>query len=204
MKHTVSTQNRITARGSLLFMTWWRHQMETFSASLALCAGNSPVPVNSSHKGQWRGALMFTLICVWINGWVNNHEAGDLRRYRVHYDVIVMRCVFLTFTWLVSAWLWREVPSAILAEPLLSDCVTVFCLRQCKSRHLKFVKFWNDTCYFQTNWISFILNWSVRFDVVSDAGRTCCCCSFLLLTVSPSDWRTSLKTKLEVSVRQQI
>ena len=49
-----------------------------------------PVPVNSPHKGEWRGALMFSLICVWINGWVNNREAGDLRRYRGHYDVIVM------------------------------------------------------------------------------------------------------------------
>ena len=48
-------------------------------------------PVNSPHKGQWRGALMFTLICARINGWVNNREAGDLRRYRTHYDVIVMR-----------------------------------------------------------------------------------------------------------------
>ena len=47
-------------------------------------------PVNSPHKGQWRGALMFSLICVWINGWVNNREAGDLRRYRGHYDVTVM------------------------------------------------------------------------------------------------------------------
>ena len=47
-------------------------------------------PVNSPHKGQWRGALMFSLICVWINGWVNNREAGDLRRYRAHYDVTVM------------------------------------------------------------------------------------------------------------------
>ena len=47
-------------------------------------------PVNSPHKGQWRGALMFTLICARINGWVNNREAGDLRRYRTHYDVIVM------------------------------------------------------------------------------------------------------------------
>ena len=46
--------------------------------------------VNSPHKGQWRGALMFSLICVWINGWVNNREAGDLRRYRAHYDVTVM------------------------------------------------------------------------------------------------------------------
>ena len=40
-------------------ISWWRHQMETFSALLAICAGNSPVPVNSPHKGLWRGALMF-------------------------------------------------------------------------------------------------------------------------------------------------
>ena len=57
--------------------TWWRHQMEAFSALLALCAGNSPVPVNSPYKGQWRGALMFSLICAWINDWVINREAGD-------------------------------------------------------------------------------------------------------------------------------
>ena len=47
-------------------------------------------PVNSPHKGQWRGALMFTLICARIKGWVNNREAGDLRRYRGYYDVTVM------------------------------------------------------------------------------------------------------------------
>ena len=44
--------------------SWWRHEMEIFSALLALCTGNSPVTVNSPHKGQWRGALMFSLICV--------------------------------------------------------------------------------------------------------------------------------------------
>ena len=33
---------------------------------------------------------MFSLICVWINDWVNNGEAGDLRRYRAYYDAIVM------------------------------------------------------------------------------------------------------------------
>ena len=48
-------------------------------------------PVNSPYKGQWRGALMFSLICVWINIWINNRVAGDLRRYRAHYDVIVMK-----------------------------------------------------------------------------------------------------------------
>ena len=45
-------------------------------------------PVNSPHKGQWGGALMFSLICAWIHDWVNNREAGDLRRHRAHYDVI--------------------------------------------------------------------------------------------------------------------
>ena len=52
-----------------------------FSASL----------VNSPQKDQWRGALIFSLICDWINSWVNNSEAGDFRRHRAHYDAIVMR-----------------------------------------------------------------------------------------------------------------
>ena len=38
-------------------------------------------PVNSPHKGPWCGALMFSLNCVWINGWVNNRQAGDLWRH---------------------------------------------------------------------------------------------------------------------------
>ena len=71
--------------------SWWRHQMETFSALLAICAGNSSVSGGfPTHKGQWRGALMFSLICAWINGWVNAGEAGNLRRHHTHYDVIVM------------------------------------------------------------------------------------------------------------------
>ena len=59
-----------------------------FSALLASWSRNSPV--NSPHKGQWCGALMFCLICAWINAWVNSREAGDLRCHRAHYDVIVM------------------------------------------------------------------------------------------------------------------
>ena len=46
--------------------------------------------VSSRHRGQWRDGLVFSLICVWINGWVNNREAGDLRRHRAHHDVTVM------------------------------------------------------------------------------------------------------------------
>ena len=48
--------------------------------------------IHRSHKDQWRGVLMFSLIC----GWVNNREAGDLIRHRAHYDVIVMRGIVRT------------------------------------------------------------------------------------------------------------
>ena len=83
---------------SFALTPWWRHQMETFSASLAVVWGIHGPPVNSPHKGLWRGSLMFSLVCAWMNGWVNNREAGDLRRYRAHYDVTVM-----SSTWSVSA-----------------------------------------------------------------------------------------------------
>ena len=56
-------------------------------------------PVNSPHKGQWRRALMFSLICARINGWVNNREAGDLRRHQAHCDVIVMDVTSLLTHW---------------------------------------------------------------------------------------------------------
>ena len=46
--------------------------------------------VNSPHKDQWRGALMFSLICAWMNRRVNTRDAGDLRRHRGHYDVTVI------------------------------------------------------------------------------------------------------------------
>ena len=64
----------------------WKH----FPRYWPFVRGIHRSPVNSPHKGQWRGALMFTLICARINDWVNNRKAGDLRRYRTHYDVIVM------------------------------------------------------------------------------------------------------------------
>ena len=64
--------------------------METFSALLAFCAGNSPVIGEFPSQRQWRDPLMFSLICAWINGWVNEGEAGDGRRHRAHYDVTIL------------------------------------------------------------------------------------------------------------------
>ena len=65
-------------------------QLEHFPRHWPFVWGIHRSPVNSPHKGQWRGALMFSLICVWINAWVNDREAGELRRYHAHYDVTVM------------------------------------------------------------------------------------------------------------------
>ena len=67
-------------------MKSWKH----FQHHWPFVQGIHRSPVNSSHKGQWRRALMFSLICAWINDWVNNSKAGDLRCHRAHYDVIVM------------------------------------------------------------------------------------------------------------------
>ena len=70
---------------------WWRHQMETFSRYWPFVRGIHRSPVNSPHKGQWSGALMFSLICAWINGWAKNCNAGDLGRHHAHYDVTIMK-----------------------------------------------------------------------------------------------------------------
>ena len=48
-------------------------------------------PVDSPHKGQWRGVWKLSLISVWTSNWANNGDAGDLRRHQARYDVIVMR-----------------------------------------------------------------------------------------------------------------
>ena len=69
--------------------TIWRHQIEAFPRYWPYVLGTHRWPKNSPHKGQWRGALMFSLICAWMNGWVNNHGAGDWRLHRAHYVVIV-------------------------------------------------------------------------------------------------------------------
>ena len=77
-----------------VMLTVWRHQMETSSTLLVLCAGNSPVTrliprTKASDAELW----CFIISAHWINGWVNNREAGDWRHRRAHHDVIVMRCV---------------------------------------------------------------------------------------------------------------
>ena len=98
----------------------WKH----FPRNWPFVRGIHWSPVNSPHKGQWRGALMFSLICARINDWVNNREAGDLRCHRGHYDVIVMNTCSIHLTSDVWGWdmwchLYVQSTSYIPMLPLL-------------------------------------------------------------------------------------
>ena len=64
----------------------WKH----FPRYWPFVRGIHRSPMKPPHKGQWHGALMFSLICAWTNGWVNNGEADDLRRHRTHYYVMLI------------------------------------------------------------------------------------------------------------------
>ena len=68
----------------------WRHQMQTFSALLALCVGNSPVTSELPSQKPVKRCFDFFYLRLVKNGWLNNRKAGDLRRHCSHYDVIVM------------------------------------------------------------------------------------------------------------------
>ena len=71
--------------------TWWRHQMETYSASLALCAGNSPAPDEFPAKRPVTQSFDVFFDLRPNRRLSKRGEAGDMKRHRAHYDVIVMR-----------------------------------------------------------------------------------------------------------------
>ena len=101
---------------------WWRHHgeiwcyicihsdlIQTISYYWSFVRGIHRSLVNSPHKDQWCGALMFSLIWAWTSGWVNNRDAGDLRRYRANYDVTVMKLLHLI--WRSSTCKWDLSPT---------------------------------------------------------------------------------------------
>ena len=64
---TCSLPTHITIFATINFhavqIIWWRHQMKNFPRYWFLVGGIHRSPMDSPHKGQWRGALMFSLIC---------------------------------------------------------------------------------------------------------------------------------------------
>ena len=88
-------------------------------------------PVKFTHKGQGRWALVFSLICAWINGWVNNREPGDLRGHRVHYDVTVMY--------------WKIIVEGLTKEKLFESLTMCeFKVLSCFKDPIWFYKVWYD------------------------------------------------------------
>ena len=93
--HSIKKTQYLPVRLKMMSFTqhgasWWRHQIEHFPRYWPFLRGIHRSPVNSPHKGQWHGALIFFFICARINGWANNRKAGDLGRHSAHYDASVM------------------------------------------------------------------------------------------------------------------
>ena len=80
---------------SFQYIPWWRHQMEAFSALLAIYAGNSPVTGEfPAQRPVTRNFDVFFDLRL-NKSRANNHETGDLRRHDAHYDVTAMRWPFI-------------------------------------------------------------------------------------------------------------
>ena len=114
----------------------WKH----FLRYWPLMQGIQRLPVNCPHKGQWREALMFSLICAWMNGWVNNRDTGYLRRHRAHYDVTVM----LQGTSLVLGRWWLFFITAPIKQPWrirkmnhINSLITLIHITDKKTKHSK-------------------------------------------------------------------
>ena len=111
--------------------SWWHHKWKHFLRYWPLVRGFHQSPVNSPHRGQWRGALMVSLICTWTNGWVNHRDAGDLKFYRAHYDVTVIFCVVHESKHVQicapfkNSLLWFEVPFNHMLSGILTIAVNV-------------------------------------------------------------------------------
>ena len=102
----------------------WKH----FPRNWPFVRGIHRGPVNSPHKGQWRGALMFSLICVWINDWVNNREPDDLRRYRAHYNVKYCHALKRrgTHKWGLSRVSYHVITFIITWYAVLVACISLY------------------------------------------------------------------------------
>ena len=106
--------------------------MDTFSALLTICAGNSPVTGEFPAQRPVTQSFDFFFICTWINGWVNNGEACDLRRHRAPYNVTVMDIVC---GWLVSSLVWftclkRCLEISNLPCVFWISCIVWFCVKK--------------------------------------------------------------------------
>ena len=82
--------------------SWWRHQVEAFSALLVLCEGNPPVTGGFPSQRPVRRSFGGFFIRTWTNDWANNRDAVDLRRHRADYDVTLITWSSRKSHWLTT------------------------------------------------------------------------------------------------------
>ena len=116
---------------------------ETFPRNWPFVRGIHRSPVNSSHKGQWRGALMFPLICTWINGWAKHRQVGNLRRHSAHYDVTVMNHLSAALVSIIMLFCFYH----LLEGTLLKSSVYHFWLHMICFHFLIIMTLWNNKLY---------------------------------------------------------
>ena len=171
----------ILIHSNVLIISWWRHQVEAFSALLAFCAGISPVTGEFPAQRPVTQSLIFSLNCAWTNSWTNNGDAGDLRRHRAHYDVIVMYQLLFPY-WVQSVprnlMRWSLVfPSQLLGcdymicrmiygLPWIANLVTIEAIRQWFQRVTK-------------SWVKIITDWLPGQKIVTDGSDNIQCSSFI-------------------------
>ena len=143
--------------------------------------------MNSPHKGQLRGPLMFSLICTRINDWENGREAGDLRRHRTHYDAIVLNdwriatksyshltiYMYDWYRWHINMspdlqGTWTPHLACFSHRAIGTSAITCRTWR-CKSRFALFTTLYLATCIISkqekldtiTLWIIYLIVWSI-------------------------------------------
>ena len=107
------------------------HVMTSSNENIFRVTGPLCREFTGTHKGQWRGALMFSLICAWTNGWVNTWDTGDLRRHSTHYDITLMSAFFLFIRDLFNGLVQERHNSSALTMELHLSCTNSSILCMC-------------------------------------------------------------------------
>ena len=136
--------------GNVLWIAWWQTawnfihddviKWKHFPCYWPFVWGIHRSPVDSLHKGQWPGALMFSLICACINGWVNNREAGDLRRHEDVHESRVYTMHMYEECMYCCHWLSPSIHPSIHFIPVAFSCM----------KKAQAINFQNDTKLLKT------------------------------------------------------
>ena len=139
---------------TIVTCSWWRHQIETFSTLLAICAGNSPVTgAFPTQKPVTRSLDVF--FDFRMNGWVNNGEAGDLGRHRAHYDVIVMSIICHVF--------WTSETCCLFHHVLVDNVVPKIDVIVWKDMCMPTI--YNDVFILKFSYCQIVVLWKIRYVV---------------------------------------